>query len=59
MVNFSEITGETWINSKPLDSRELGGKVVLVDFWTYSCVNCYRTIPYLQKLWKNYKDKIS
>lgn len=39
-----------WINSKPLTLKELRGKVVLVDFWTYSCINCIRTLPYL-KAW--------
>jgi cytochrome c biogenesis protein CcdA/thiol-disulfide isomerase/thioredoxin len=39
-----------WINSKPLTLRQLRGKVVLVDFWTYSCVNCLRTLPHL-KAW--------
>ncbi len=41
----------------PLTMKELKGKVVLVDFWTYSCVNCVRTIPYLQAWYKAYKDK--
>ena len=40
----------TWINSDPLTLEQLRGKVVLVDFWTYTCVNCIRTFPYL-KLW--------
>lgn len=39
-----------WINSEPLTLAQLRGKVVLVDFWTYTCVNCIRTFPYL-KLW--------
>ncbi len=39
-----------WINSEPLTLEQLLGKVVLVDFWTYTCVNCVRTFPYL-KLW--------
>jgi cytochrome c biogenesis protein CcdA/thiol-disulfide isomerase/thioredoxin len=39
-----------WINSKPLTIEELRGKVVLVDFWTYSCINCLRTLPHL-KAW--------
>lgn len=39
-----------WINSDPLTLEQLRGKVVLVDFWTYTCVNCVRTFPYL-KLW--------
>jgi cytochrome c biogenesis protein CcdA/thiol-disulfide isomerase/thioredoxin len=39
-----------WINSRPLSLPALRGKVVLVDFWTYSCINCLRTLPYL-KAW--------
>ena len=39
-----------WINSKPLTLAQLRGKVVLVDFWTYSCINCLRTLPHL-KAW--------
>lgn len=39
-----------WINTEPLTLEQLRGKVVLVDFWTYTCVNCVRTFPYL-KLW--------
>ena len=47
---------ENWINSKPLSKNDLKGKVVLVDFWTYSCINCIRTQPYL-KAWDDlYKD---
>ena len=41
---------QTWINSAPLTLEQLRGKVVLVDFWTYTCINCIRTFPYL-KLW--------
>ena len=37
-----------WFNSKPLTMQELRGKVVLVDFWTYSCINCLRTLPHLE-----------
>ena len=39
-----------WINNEPLTIQELRGKVVLVDFWTYTCINCIRTFPFL-KLW--------
>jgi len=39
-----------WFNSQPLNNQQLKGKVVLVDFWTYSCINCLRTLPYL-KAW--------
>lgn len=45
------LTGATqWLNSQPLNPEMLRGKVVLVDFWTYSCINCLRTLPYL-KAW--------
>ena len=47
----AEVEGiAAWINSQPLTIEELRGKVVLVDFWTYTCINCIRTFPYL-KLW--------
>ena len=47
----AEVEGiAAWINSDPLTLEELEGKVVLVDFWTYTCINCIRTFPYL-KLW--------
>lgn len=43
-----EFTGlKGWINAKPLRLSDLKGKVVLVDFWTYSCINCIRTLPYI------------
>jgi thiol-disulfide isomerase/thioredoxin len=51
-----EITEESWINSSPLALSQLKGKVVLVDFWTYSCINCIRTFPYLKKWYETYKD---
>lgn len=43
-----------WINSAPLSMTQLRGKVVLVDFWTYSCINCQRTLPYLREWAKKY-----
>ena len=45
-----------WINSPPLASSDLQGKVILVDFWTYSCINCLRTLPYLRAWHEKYKD---
>jgi cytochrome c biogenesis protein CcdA/thiol-disulfide isomerase/thioredoxin len=48
---------DTWINSPPLQLSDLKGKVVLVDFWTYSCINCIRTVPYLNNWYKTYHDK--
>ncbi len=47
----------TWLNSKPLTTDQLRGKVVLVDFWTYSCINCIRTIPYVRAWAEKYKDR--
>ena len=44
-----------WINSAPLATRELRGKVVLVDFWTYSCINCLRSLPYVRAWAEKYK----
>jgi cytochrome c biogenesis protein CcdA/thiol-disulfide isomerase/thioredoxin len=52
--NFVGLTN--WINSKPLTESDLRGKVVLVDFWTYSCINCIRNNPYLQKWYEAYKN---
>jgi cytochrome c biogenesis protein CcdA/thiol-disulfide isomerase/thioredoxin len=46
----------SWINSDPLTLARLKGKVVLVDFWTYSCINCQRTQPYLNAWYEKYKD---
>jgi thiol-disulfide isomerase/thioredoxin len=44
-----------WINSKPLTPADLKGKVVVYDFWTYSCVNCVRTIPYVRGWYDRYR----
>ena len=46
-----------WINSPPLTMEELRGQVVLIDFWTYTCVNCIRTLPYLKEWHDKYADK--
>jgi thiol-disulfide isomerase/thioredoxin len=46
-----------WFNSKPLSIGDLRGKVVLVDFWTYGCVNCVNTLPHVTDLYAKYKDK--
>ena len=47
----------TWLNSPPLTSETLKGKVVLVDFWTYSCINCLRAIPYVKAWADKYRDQ--
>ncbi|WP_216331639.1 cytochrome c biogenesis protein DipZ [Rhizobium sp. X9] len=46
-----------WLNSQPLSMEQLKGKVVLVDFWTYSCINCLRAIPYVRAWAEKYKDQ--
>ena len=46
-----------WLNSKPLSGQDLRGKVVLVDFWTYSCINCLRTLPYVKAWAEKYRDQ--
>ena len=52
-----ELAGATgWLNSKPLTRAGLKGKVVVLDFWTYSCINCLRAIPYVDAWYRHYKD---
>ena len=46
-----------WLNSSPLTAEGLGGRVVLVDFWTYSCVNWLRTLPYVRAWDERYRDR--
>jgi cytochrome c biogenesis protein CcdA/thiol-disulfide isomerase/thioredoxin len=46
-----------WLNSAPLSAAQLKGKVVLVDFWTYSCINCLRTLPYVKAWAEKYHDQ--
>jgi cytochrome c biogenesis protein CcdA/thiol-disulfide isomerase/thioredoxin len=54
---LSSLPGATaWINSQPLTADQLKGKVVLVDFWTYSCINCLRSLPYIRAWAEKYKD---
>jgi thiol-disulfide isomerase/thioredoxin len=53
--NFTDVT--TWLNTpqdKPLTMKGLRGKVVLVDFWTYSCINCQRSLPHVEAWYKRY-----
>ncbi|HUJ80212.1 MAG TPA: redoxin family protein [Nitrospiria bacterium] len=53
--DFDGATG--WINSSPLQPSNLAGKVILVDFWTLSCINCIRTFPYLKAWDEKYRDQ--
>jgi len=53
----ADFTGiDHWLNSGPLTMEQLRGKVVLVDFWTYSCINCVRTLPHVTGWYEKYKD---
>ena len=50
--------GMTWINSRPLSKRDLKGKFVILDFWTYCCINCIHILPELKKLEKAYPNEL-
>ncbi|MDD1015082.1 thioredoxin family protein [Pseudomonas rubra] len=53
-----ELSGAVqWLNSPPLDRQALKGKVVLVDFWTYECINCRRSLPHVNTWAKRYADQ--
>lgn len=55
---FPSLAGANeWINSPPLTPASLRGKVVLVDFWTYSCINCLRSLPYVRAWAEKYRDQ--
>jgi len=54
---FPDLSGAVaWLNSKPLSASALRGKVVLIDFWTYSCINCLRALPYVEGWAAKYKN---
>jgi cytochrome c biogenesis protein CcdA/thiol-disulfide isomerase/thioredoxin len=54
---FPSLNGAVaWLNSAPLTREQLKGKVVLIDFWTYSCINCLRAIPYVEAWSEKYKN---
>jgi cytochrome c biogenesis protein CcdA/thiol-disulfide isomerase/thioredoxin len=55
--SFPSLDGAVqWLNSPPLTREQLKGKVVLIDFWTYSCINCLRSVPYVEAWWEKYKN---
>jgi len=56
VLDALEIASE-WINSRPLTAAGLRGKVVLIDFWTYTCINWLRTLPYVRAWAAKYKDQ--
>ena len=51
------IVNGQWFNSKPLSIHDLRGKVVIVNLWVYSCINCHRSLPTLATWYKKYKDQ--
>lgn len=55
---LSDLSGATlWLNSPPLSAQALRGKVVLIDFWTFACINCQRALPYVRAWYEKYKDQ--
>jgi thiol-disulfide isomerase/thioredoxin len=54
---FTHSSQAQWLNSKPLRLGQLHGKVVLIEFWAFECVNCRRTQPWLHAIQKRYADK--
>ena len=56
-IKAPEFQEVKWVNSRPIKLKDLKGKVVLIDFWTYSCINCHRAIPYVKKWHEKYGKK--
>ena len=54
---FSETDPQAWLNSPPLKLEDLAGKVLLIDFWTFECWNCYRSFPWLNDLEERFKEE--
>ena len=54
---FTHLVQEEWLNSEPLKLEDLRGKVILVDFWTFDCWNCYRSFPWLTDMEMRFKDE--
>lgn len=54
---FTHQESANWINSSPLTVKDLRGKVVMLDFWTFDCWNCYRSFPWLTELEDSFKDQ--
>jgi thiol-disulfide isomerase/thioredoxin len=56
-VHMPSLEGATgWVNTEPLDTADLRGKVVLVDFWTWTCINWLRTVPFVRAWSRAYRD---
>ncbi len=57
LPEFTHKNGQDWINSAPLNTVDLKGKVVLIDFWTFDCWNCYRSFPWMNAMEKRLDEK--
>lgn len=57
MPEFTQVDPVAWINSKPLSVKDLRGKVILIDVWTYGCWNCYKSFPWLRALEDKFSDQ--
>jgi thiol-disulfide isomerase/thioredoxin len=56
-VRVPDLNSGKWINSREITKDELAGRVVLIDFWDYTCVNCIRTLPYIKEWYRRYHEK--
>jgi len=54
---FTQQSADDWLNSEPISLKDLKGKVVLLDIWSYGCWNCYRSFPWLHELEAKYEDQ--
>src|SRR2546423_12387705 len=52
-----DLTSGNWINSEPLKLKDLRGRVVLIEFWTFGCINCRNTLPFIKSLHDRYQGK--
>ena len=57
LPEFTQVSPKEWLNSKPLNRKDLLGKVSIIEFWTYGCWNCYRSFPWLHGVEAKFKPK--
>jgi thiol-disulfide isomerase/thioredoxin len=55
--DFPNVAGDSWINSAPLTLAGLRGRPVLIEFWTFDCVNCLRTVPWMRHISQRFRDR--
>ncbi len=54
---FTQTEAENWLNSEPLRIRDLRGQVILVEFWTFACVNCQRSVPWMRAVTERFANQ--